>query len=96
MSSTAPPLSVRLLAALERGVGHALMRDADEQFEFKRNRTVAARKMRDRNVRVAAKAETREAKARKLEQRHREKQQILDARKRRRRKKQLLARLGLG
>ena len=96
MSSTAPPLSVRLLAALERGAGHALMRDADEQFEFKRNRTVAARKMRDRNVRVAAKGETRAAKARKLEQRHREKQQILDARKRRRRKKQLLARLGLG
>ena len=96
MSSTAPPLSVRMLAALERGAGHALMRDADEQFEFKRNRTVAARKNRDRNVRVAAKAETRAAKARKLEQRHREKQQMLDARKRRRRKKQLLARLGLG
>lgn len=96
MSSIAPPLSIRLLAAFERGGGRALMRDADEQFEFTRNRTVAARKARDRNVRVAAKAATRAAKSRKLEQRHRETQQILDARKRRRRRKQLLARLGLG
>ena len=96
ISAAAPPLSVRLLAAFERGAGHALMRDADEQFENRRNRTVAARKERDRNVRVAAKAETRAAKARKMEHRHREKQQMLNTRKRHRRKKQLLARLGLG
>ena len=96
VTSPTPPFPVRLLAAFERGVGHALMMDAREHFEAARNRTIATRKERDRNVRLAAKAGVRAAKARRLEQRRREKQQMLDERKRHRRKKQLFARLGLG
>ncbi|MBI2828464.1 MAG: hypothetical protein HYX77_04225 [Acidobacteria bacterium] len=96
VTSPVPPFPVRLLAAFERGAGHSLMRDARERLEDARNRTSAARKERDRSVRLSAKAASRIAKARKLELRHREKQQILDDRKRRNWKKLLRARLGLG
>jgi hypothetical protein len=96
VTSPAPPFPVRLLAAFERGAGHALMRDAREQLEVARNRTTAARKERDRSVRLSAKAASRAAKARKLALRHREKQQILDDGKRRKWKKLLRTRLGLG
>ena len=90
------PRSLRLLAAFERGAGHALMRDAREAREFVRSRTVAAREATDRRVRIAAKAEVRAAKARKVDERLREKEQVVDDRKRRRRRKALMARLGLG
>ena len=90
------PLSVRLLAAFERGAGHALMRDAREQGEAVRSRTVAAREAADRRVRLAAKAEVRAAKARAFDERRREKQRTLDERKRRKRTKALKERLGLG
>ena len=96
VTSPAPPFTVRLLAAFERGAGHALMRDAREQLEVARNQTTAARKERDRSVRLSAKSASRAAKARKLELRHREKQQILNDRKRRSWKKLLRMRLGLG
>ena len=92
----APSFAVRLLAAFERGGGHALMRDAREQLEVARNRTTTARKEQDRSVRLSAKAASRAAKARRQELRHQDKQQILDDHKRRKWKKQLRTRLGLG
>lgn len=94
--SAMPSVPVRLLAAFERGPGHALMMDARERLEAARSRTVAERKERDRSVRLAAKVEVRAAKARRREQREREKREIVASRKRRNLVKLLRARLGLG
>jgi hypothetical protein len=70
-----PARSLRLLAAFERGVGHALMMDTRERFEAERSRTRAAWEEQDRRKRLAAKAEVRAAKARRVEERQRLKQQ---------------------
>ena len=90
------PLSLRFLAAFERGAGHAVMRDAREEHEVVRSRTVAAQEAADRRVRMAAKADVRAAKARKVDDRRREREHLMDGRKRRRRRKALMSRLGLG
>jgi hypothetical protein len=72
------------------------MMDARERLEVVRNRTTTARKELDREVRLSAKAASRAEKARRHELRRRSKQQTLDDHKRRKWKKQLRARLGLG
>ena len=71
----APPLSLRLLAAFERGAGRALMLDERERFETERNRKRADWEEQDRRTRLAAKADVRAEKARRFEQRQRAKQQ---------------------
>lgn len=90
------PASLRVLAAFEKGIGHAVMRDARERLEAARSRTVAARENEERSVRLRAKADIRAAKARKMEQRRREKQRTANSRKRQKLMKQLRARVGLG
>jgi hypothetical protein len=91
-----PPLPVRWLAAFERGAGHMMMMDAREQLEARRSRSAADIKERDRTVRLAAKADVRAAKARRRDERERDKRRVVTTRKRRKLTKMLRARLGLG
>jgi len=73
--AAAPTLSLRLLAAFERGAGHVLMLD-----ERERSRPIAAAsapsgKRRTAGRGLAAKADVRAEKARRFEERQRLKQQ---------------------
>ena len=70
-----PPLSLRMLAAFERGAGRLLMLDERERLEAERSRTRADWEEQDRRTRLAAKAEVRAEKARRFEERQRAKQQ---------------------
>lgn len=74
-SAEAPPVSLRWLAAFERGVGHALMLDERERFEAERNQKRADWEEQDRSTRLAAKAEVRAKKARRFQERQQLKQQ---------------------
>ena len=70
-----PSLSLRLLAAFERGAGRALMLDERERFEAERSQKRADWEQQDRRTRLAAKAEVRAEKARRLQERQQLKQQ---------------------
>ena len=71
----APPRSLRMLVAFERGAGHTLMLDQRERFEAERNQKRADWEQQDRRTRLAAKAEVRAAKARRFQERQQLKQQ---------------------
>jgi hypothetical protein len=71
----APPRSLRMLAAFERGAGRALMLDERERSEAERSQKRADWEQQDRRTRLAAKAEVRAEKARRLQERQQLKQQ---------------------